>query len=159
MNSETAANDPNLEIRGDDLYRADHPSSFKRGGVCISYKVTLPLLVVNISNLNEYINFKFRIVNKICHFIHLHRSPSQTQDRFQIFTSNLELNLNSLSSCNTSPTILIGDFRLAILMQNLKSCEIDITSFEGSQLLTSKFGLPQISFNLPSFWKTFFIYI
>ena len=102
----------------------------------------IPFRVLNTSYLNECINFEVSIANKICHFIHLYRSPSQTQDEFQIFRSNLELNLDSLSSCNPFVTILIGDF-------NVKSkqwCEIDKTSFEGSliQLLSSKFGLSQI---------------
>ena len=59
-----------------------------------------------------------------------------------MFKSNLELNLDSSSSCNPFLTILIGEF-------NAKSkqwCEVDKTCFEGSQfqLLTSKFGLSQI---------------
>ena len=36
--------------------------------------------------------------------------PSQTQDEFQIFTSNLKPNLDSLSSCNPFLRIIIGDF-------------------------------------------------
>ena len=76
---------------------------------------------------------------KICRFIHQYRSPSQTQDEFQIFRLNLELNLDSLSICNPFLTILIGNF-------NAKSkqwCKKNKTGLEGSQLqlLTSKFGL------------------
>ena len=121
---------------------ADYPANCKRGGVCIFYKSTLLLRVLNISNLNECINFEVRIANKIFRFIHLCRSPTKTQDEFQIFRSNLEVNFHSLSSRNPLLTIMIGDF-------NAKSkhwCKIDKTSFEGSQiqLLTSKFGLSQI---------------
>ena len=63
-------------------------------------------------------------------------------NEFQIFRSNLELNLDSLSCCHLFLTVLIGDF-------NAKSkqwCEIDTTRFEGSQLqlLISKFGLSQL---------------
>ena len=125
------------------MYRADLPSNCKRGGVCIFYKATIPLRVLNISNLNEYINFEVSIANKICRFIHLCRSPSQTQDEVQIFRSNLELNLDSLSSCNQFLTIIIGNFNA----KSKKLCEIDKTSFEDSQLqlLTSKFGLSQIT--------------
>ena len=99
---------------------------------------SIPLRVINISNLNECTNFEVSIANKVCRFIHLHSSPSQTQDEFQIFKSNLELNLDSLSTCNPFLT-MIGDF-------NAKSkqwCKIDITSFQ-IQLLTSKFGLSQL---------------
>ena len=107
LNPETSPNDPNLEISGYNMYRADHPSNCKRGGVCIFCKAMIPLRVLNISILNEWINFEVSIANKICRFIHLYRSPSQTQDEFQIFRSNLELNLDSLSSCNPFLTIMI----------------------------------------------------
>ena len=80
LNSETAPNDPNLEIPGYNMCRGDHPSNCKRGSVCIFYKATSPLRVLNISNLNESINFEVCIANKICRFIHLYRSHSQTQD-------------------------------------------------------------------------------
>ena len=120
------------------MYRADHLSNRQRGGVCIFYKATLPLRVLNISNLNECINFEFSIANKISRFIHLYRSPSQTQYEFQIFRSNQELNLDSLFNCNTFLTIMIGDFN----EKSKQWCEKD----KGSQLqlLTSKFGLSQI---------------
>ena len=66
----------------------------------------------------------------ICPFIDLYGSPTQTQDEFQVFKSNLGLNLDSLSSCNPFLTIMIGDF-------NAKSkqwCKIDKTNFLGSQI-------------------------
>ena len=124
------------------MHRADHPSNCKREGICIFYKATLPLRVLNFSNLNECINFEVGIANKICRFFHLYRSSTQTQDEFQTLRSNLELNLDLLSSWNPFLTIMIGDF-------NAKSkhwCRIDKTSFEGSQIqhLTSKFGLSLI---------------
>ena len=110
LNSETAANDPNLEISGYNMHRADHPSNCKRRSVYIFLKATLPLRVLNIWNLNECINFQVSIANKICYFIHLHRSPPQTQNEFQILKSKLELNLDSLSSCNPFLTVMTGDF-------------------------------------------------
>ena len=99
LNSETTPNDPNLEIPSYNMYRADHPSNCKRGGVCIFYEATIPLRVLNMSNLNECINFEVSIANKMCHFIHLYRSPNLTQYKFQIVRSNIEINLHSLSSC------------------------------------------------------------
>ena len=142
LNSEISTDDKNLEIPGYYLLRADHPSNNKRGGVCIFYRTNLPLRVLNISYLSECITFEISIGNKICRFIHLYRSPSQTQDEFQTFKSNLKLNLDALLCGNPFLTVMIGDF-------NAKSkdwCSIDITSFEGSELdfLTSQFGLSQI---------------
>ena len=124
------------------MLRGNHPSKNKRGGVCIFYRTTLPLRVLNISYLRECITFKISIGNKVCRFIHLYRSPGQTQDKFQTFKSNLKLNLDALLCGNPFLTVMIGDF-------NAKSkhwCSIDTTSFEGSELdfLTSQFGLSQI---------------
>ena len=96
FNSETPPNDPNLEISGYNMYHTDHPSNCKREGVCIFYKAALPLRVLNISYLNECINFTVSIANKIRHFMHLYRSSSKTKDYFQIFRSNRELNLDFL---------------------------------------------------------------
>ena len=129
LNSETATNDANLEIPGYTMHRADHPSNCKRGVVFIFYKVTLPLRVLNISNLNECINFEVSITNKICRFIHLYRPPSQTQDEFQIFRSNLELNLDSLS-INPFLAIMTGGFN----SKSKQWCKIDKTSFDGSHI-------------------------
>ena len=63
-------------------------------------------------------------------------------NKFQIFRSNPELNLDSLSSCHSFLRVLIGNF-------NAKSkqwCKIDQIRFESSQLqlLISKFGLSQL---------------
>ena len=43
LDSSILSHDPNLEVQGYDLIRADHPSNVKRGGVCIYYKNHLPL--------------------------------------------------------------------------------------------------------------------
>ena len=142
LNSETSTDDQNLETPGYCLLRANHPSNNKRGGVCIFYRTTLPLRVLNISYLSECITFEISIRNQVCRFIHLYRSPSQTQEEFQTFISNLKLSLDTLLCGNPFLIVMIGDF-------NAKSkdwCSIDITSFEGSELdfLTSQFGLLQI---------------
>ena len=122
------------------MLRADHPSNNKRGGVCIFYRITLPLRVLNIPYLSECHTFEISIGNKVCRFIH--RSPNQTQDEFQTFKSNLKLNLDALLCGNPFPTVMIGDF----YAKSKDWCSIDITSFEGSELdvLTSQFGLSQL---------------
>ena len=113
-----------------------------KGGICVYYKSTLPLRMLNISNLDECINFEISIANKICRFSHLYRSPSQEQDEFQEFKSNLAINLDALSANNTFLTVMIGDF-------NAKSSNWylnDVNSFEGSQIefLASQFAMSQV---------------
>ena len=80
--------------------------------------------VLNISYLSECITVEIGIGNKICHFISLYRSPSEAQDEFQTFTSNLKLNLDPILCGNLFLlTVMIGDFNA-----NFKDwCSIDIT--------------------------------
>ena len=90
----------NLEILGYNLIRSDHPSRGQRGGVCIYYKSALPLGVLHIYCLQESISLKLKIGDKLCSFISLYRSPSQTQDEFENFFENLERNLDRLFQNN-----------------------------------------------------------
>ena len=79
LNSEISTDHRNVGIPGYYMLRVDHPSNNKRGGVCIFYRTTLSLRVLNMPYLSECITFEISIGNKVCRFIHLYRSPSQTQ--------------------------------------------------------------------------------
>ena len=96
LDSSTTSNGDNLAISVYNLIHSDHPSDNKRGGVCIYYKNLLPLRDLSIQYLQECINFELNIGGKICNFISLCRSPSQTQEEFEKFTDNLELKLETL---------------------------------------------------------------
>ena len=97
LDSNTPLNDDNLEISGYTLVRSDHPSNTKRGGVCLYYKNNLPLRVINIGYLNECLTLELTIGDKICNFVVLYRSPSQSQDDFETFSSNFEMTLDILA--------------------------------------------------------------
>ena len=134
--------DDNLEILGYDLFRANHPSNTKRGGVCIYYRNSLPLKILGIQYLQECINFEIRIGGKLCRFVSLYRSPSQSQDDFESFANNFELNIDTATANNTFLTVVLGDF-------NAKSnlwFKGHKTTYEGSKIdgITSAFGLQQV---------------
>ena len=83
-----------------------------------------------------------KIGKKLCNFIVSYRSPSQSQDDFETFIKNFELNLDTILVNNPSLTVVLGDF-------NVKSnlwCKSDKTSFKGSKIegTTSQFGLQQL---------------
>ena len=90
----------NLEIPAYDLFRADHLSNTKRGGVCIYDRNSLPLKTLNISYLHECINFEIRTGVKLWRFASLFRSPSQLQDDFESMRINCELNIHTGTSNN-----------------------------------------------------------
>ena len=81
-----------------------------KGSVFIYYKSNHPLRILNISKLSECINSEVSIANKNCRFTKLYRSPSQKQDEFQAFKSNVEKNLDTLSTNNSLLTVMISDF-------------------------------------------------
>ena len=76
LDSSTTFDDDNLAISRYNVIRINHRSNNKRGGVCIYYKIFLPLRVLNIQYLQECINFELNIGGKISNFISLYRSPS-----------------------------------------------------------------------------------
>ena len=105
-----SSDNDNLELPGYNLVRADNPTNTKRGGVCIYYHNSLPLKVIDIQFLNECINFEIRIGGKLCSFLCLYRSPSQTRDIFETFADNFELTLDSIINKNPFLIVALDDF-------------------------------------------------
>ena len=93
-------------------------------------KIFLPLQVLDIQYLLECINFELKIGDKLCKFVALYRSPSQTQGKLEKFSDNLQLNLSTLSHNAKSKRWYINDS----------------TTSQGNVLenITSQFGLQQI---------------
>ena len=110
----------NLQISGYNLYREALPLNVKRGGVCIYYKISLPLKIKNIHYLQECINFEIKIKDKLCNFISLYRSPNQSQDDFESFFNNLEYNLDSVMVNNPYLTVILSHFnaKSSLWLQN-----------------------------------------
>ena len=141
LDSSISSDNDNLELPGYNLVRADNPTNTKRGGVCIYYHNSLPLKVIDIQFLNECINFEIRIGGKLCSFLCLYRSPSQTRDIFETFADNFELTLDSIINRNPVLIVALGDF-------NAKATnwyKNDINSYKGLKIdtITSQFGLQQ----------------
>ena len=93
MDSSALSHDPNLEVQGYDLIRANHLSNVKRGGVCIYYKNHLPLKLTNINLLHECLTIELNIKNKLCMLVALYQSRSQSHNKFSSFITNLESTL------------------------------------------------------------------
>ena len=79
------SNNERLNIKGYKLIRAENPSDSKKGGVGIYYKEVLAVLPVEVKNLNECLILAVSIENKRGYVVSLYRSPSQTQEEFEIF--------------------------------------------------------------------------
>ena len=97
LNSKILTDEENLQIPSESIALVDHPSNRKRGGVCVYYKTSLPLKVPEIKYLQECINLELIIVEKLCSFIILYRSPCQIHDDFKNFIKKFELNLDEIN--------------------------------------------------------------
>ena len=98
--------------------------------------------VIDIQFLNECINFEIRIGGKLCSFLCLYRSPSQTRDIFETFADNFELTLDTIVNKNSFLIVALGDFNA----KTTNWYKNDINSYEGLKIdtITSQFGIQQL---------------
>ena len=116
-----------------------NPSNKKRGGICIYYKNFLPLKVTGVRLSEECIAFNLIINNKLCSFVALYRSVSQSQDDFATFSENFEMTLDLVSEKNPFLLVALGNFNAKLNQRHDK----DSSTSEGISVesVTSQFGL------------------
>ena len=85
LDSSISNDEKDISIKGYNLVKADHRSNTKRGGVCIYYKESLGVRIIDIPNLTESILCQVTINNKTGYVLVVHRSPSQSPDDFENF--------------------------------------------------------------------------
>ena len=111
LNHDTLSNSDNLQITGYKLIRTDHPSSQKRGGICIYHKDLLPIKVNNISCLKGCLNFNLSVYGKQCSITLIYRSPTQSEES-DTFLSNFELLPDYIASGNPFVSTIFGNFKV-----------------------------------------------
>ena len=88
-----------INIEGYKLIRADHPNNVKRGGVCIYYKESLPVRVINLPYFKEALLLEMNHNNTKVLVSVIYRSPSKNYDEFDSFLSNFQKLLNDIENC------------------------------------------------------------
>ena len=94
------------------------------------YRNLLPLKLISIHCLKECITFVVKLGDKICNFVSLYRSPSQSEGDFENFFDIIELTLDALSETNLFLIIVIGDFNaslatgILVIQQPLKALKL-----------------------------------
>ena len=68
-----------LELEGYKLVRADHPNNVNWGGVCIYYKESLPVRVINLPYLQEALLLELNDQNKKIIISSLYALPVKTE--------------------------------------------------------------------------------
>ena len=99
-----------IDIRGYKLVCADHPDNVKRGGVCIYYKESLPVRVISLPYFKEALLLEMSYNNKKVIVSVIYHSPSQNNDKFDIFLSNFQKLLNDINNHKPSLSVVTGDF-------------------------------------------------
>ena len=142
LDSSFSSNDPDLFLDGYKLIRADNPNNVRRGGVCVSYRESLPLRVTNFHHLPECLVVEMKHNNQSCYIVSLYRSPSQNNDEFDEFLKNFEFLLDNVFDNQPQFVIILGDFNAKLSNWRAE----DISSYEGIKLesVTSLFGLKQL---------------
>ena len=105
LDSTTSFDYYNLKIPSRSLSKADHPSNSK--SICLTQFL---LRLLDIHYLQKCINFEIGLGEKMCNFISLNKSPSQSKDILESFGDDLQLNLNSITVKNPYVIVLLGDF-------------------------------------------------
>ena len=136
-------NDENINIDGYSILRADHLSNNKRGGVCIYFKQSLPLIRRDdLSTMQEAIVTEISVKNETCFFTYFYRSPSQSHDEFENFCSELNLLLTNINNNQPVCSVLLGDFNAKCS----KWCSSDKNNIAGLEIdnITTTAGYSQL---------------
>ena len=102
--------DKDLMLDGFNLIQSGHPSNTEKGGVCIYYKESLAVGLVDITSLPECLVCEVTIQNKKGYVAVMYRSPSQSSIEFESFLSGFEDMLSSILFSKSQFTVILGDF-------------------------------------------------
>ena len=142
VNSSFESNDKDLMIVDCNLIRSDHPSNVTRGAVCIYYKESLAVRIVNITSLIECLVCEVTIQNKKRYVAVVCRSPSQSTSEFESFLCCLRDLLNNTLCSKSQFTVTLGDLNARPLVWWSE----DIFTLHGKQIdpPTTTHGFKQI---------------
>ena len=142
LDSSVPADDKELAMEGYNLIRADHPNNVKKDGVCICYKESIAVQVIDISYLSECILCEVTVDNKKGYIAVLYRSPSQTSTAFNNFLINFEKLLQEINTFKPDFSLILGDFNA----RSKSWWKNDINTIEGTKLdsVTTSYGLQQL---------------
>ena len=102
LDSTIPHDDENININGYLLLRVDHPNNIKRGGICMYFKESLPLINrSDLSNMKECLVTEINVNNEKCFFTCLYRSPSQSHEELESFCSSLDSLLSNIIGQDT----------------------------------------------------------
>ncbi len=103
----------NIFIGGfsNDIFRSDHPSNSKIGGVGLYYREGLPIIRrKDLEFIQEMVCAEITIARIKIVFCTVYRSPSQTTEQFEAFIDSLQILINRIRAERPYMFIFTADF-------------------------------------------------
>ena len=128
--------------------RSHHPSS--KTGICIYYHRDWDISII-LQELFAFKNdryhlfkrvFELMVGDKLCNFIALYKSPSQSQDQLESFKENLELNLEL--AVQNSPFLVVALSDLNATSSNWYKSDITMIESKAIANISAQFGIHQV---------------
>ena len=110
LNSSLQNDDNSLALNGYKLVRADNPSDLKEEVFASTLKKSLPIKVLNVTNLHECLVCELFLNSRQSYIVRLHRSPSQSSDEYDYFIKYFEQLIVHLASFKPYLLLITGDF-------------------------------------------------
>ena len=101
-----------LAIPGYNLIRADNPNNIKSGGVCIYYRETLLVKIINVNILNKCLFCELSFGSSSVCLVSIYRTSSQLSSEYKTFLLNFEQLLTYLNSIRPHMLLVTGDFNV-----------------------------------------------
>ena len=114
-----------------EVYRSDHPSNTKTGGVCLYFREGLAIKRrQDLEIMQEIVVSEMCVARKKIFFVVLYRSPSQNSAEFENFIDGLQLVVTRIQNENPYSLTIMGDFNC----RSNQWWSEDIENIEGSVL-------------------------
>ena len=95
------------------MIRSDHPCDSKKGAVCIYYKKHItPIKHDDLSTLDNCLVTEIRSQNEKCFLTCAYRSPSQSEEEFEIFCTKFDILLSQIYDEFPLCSIVTEDFNV-----------------------------------------------
>ena len=125
--------DEDIHIEGfsREVYRSDHPSNTKTGGVFLYFREGLAIKrLQDLEIMQEIVVSEMCVARKKIFFVVIYRSPSQNSAEFENFIDGLQLVVTRIQNENPYSLTIMGDFNC----RSNQWWSEDIENIEGSVL-------------------------
>ena len=111
LNNSISNEDIPLQGFSHNVFRSDHPSNAKRGGVCLYYKEKLSIKQrPDLQILSECVVAEITSNRKKIFFVVLYRSHSQSFQQFKQFLDGVESMISNIKTLKPHCLVITGDF-------------------------------------------------